>query len=186
MSGSAWTVVPGALSRSPVRVRIARVADRPALWQGRAETDTDIVAVALSRSRGNLQWSRSGRHGPWTDDRPGLHLGIWISELDHATLAGPVSVQLRLAGAAPAWSVMARTRTPVRIHEHFDTTTGSPAPILHIPGDDPLDVAILFVARADVRSLRAGAWRARDPALHGVPDPWTTILTGPRSGTHPR
>jgi hypothetical protein len=185
MSESAWTVVPGALSRAPVRVRIARVADRPALWQGRAETDTDSVAVALARFRGHLHWHKTRRRGPWSDDLPGLHVGIWISELDHDSLAGPATVQLQLAGAAPAWSVMARTRTPVHIHEHVDTITGTPAPILHVPGDDPLEVAILFIARADVRSLRAGAWRARDSALHDVPDLWNAILTGPRSGAQP-
>lgn len=185
MNDPGWPDLPGSLSRAPVRVRIARVADLPALWQGRAEADSDIVPIALSRYRANLHWSRSSRHGPWTDDLPGLHVGLWISEIDDATLARPASIQLQLSGLASAWSVMTTTPAAVDIRETIETRTGRPTTLLRIAGDDPLDVALLFIARSDVRSLRGGAWRVRDAALPGAPPLWTPILTGPRFGSHP-
>jgi hypothetical protein len=185
VSSPELSAIPGALTRSPVRVRIARVSDTPAHWQGRAEADTAIVAVALARHRGQLRWNKSSRRGPWSDDLPGLHIGVWISELESATLVGPASVQLQLSGAAPAWSVMTRKPEPVELRERFDAVTGTPAPLLHITGDDPLDVALLFIARSDVRSLRSGIWNPREAALHGVPPDWSAILTSPRTGNRP-
>jgi hypothetical protein len=185
MSGPAWHPIPGGLARLLVHVRFARVGDTPALWQGRAAAGAAIVGIALARYRGQFHWYKTSRRGPWSDDLPGLHVGIWISELQQATLPGPVSVQLQLSGIAPAWSVMAGPRTPLELHEQVDTLTGTPATILRIAGLDPLDVAILFLARTDVRSLRAGAWHARQTALPGVLALWAEILTGPRSGSRP-
>jgi hypothetical protein len=182
MGTIAWGEVPGTLRRVPVRVRLTRTGSKPAIWLGRAEADAELVAVGFARYRSHLHWCKTTRRGSWSDDLPGLHTGLWISELKHATLPGPVTVQLQLPGVAPAWSAMAEPGTPVEIHEAADFRTGDAIRLVRIEGSDPLEVGVLFLARADVRGARKGAWHIRKAALDGIPETWAHILTGPRTG----
>ena len=77
---------------------------------------------------------------------------------------------------------MAEPGTPVEIHEAADSRTGDVIRLVRVEGSDPLEVGVLFLARADVRGARKGAWHIRTAALDGLPEVWAHILAGRRTG----
>lgn len=178
-----WGEVAGPLTRVPLRVRLSRSGSSPMTWQGRALADVPIVGVGLARFRDELQWSRTTKRGAWSDDLPGLHTGLWISAIRGNDLPGPATVQLQLPGVAPAWSTMAEPGTPIEVRESIDSMTGTAIRVVQVGAADPLDIAVLFLAREDVRGSRNGAWQAGAALAAELAEPWVDILAGPRCGT---
>jgi len=177
-----WGKIEGGFARVPVHLAWTRKPDRFGLWEGRVEADEEIVGLAATLVRGRLLWHKTLKRGAWSDDHPGLYVGFWISADVGSTLSGAHNAQIRLPGVAPAYLVRASHEAPFRIVESWTGETGTLVELVSIGGEEPMSMGALFLARRDTKTARNGFWRLRAPLQTGVPEPFRTILSGPRRG----
>ncbi len=165
-----------ALQSVPIELAGAWIAGARRDWQGQARSSVPLVGIAFLESAGRCQWRKcEKREGP-----PDVRL--MLLHYDEAGMN--VRVSFSVGGGERNWQTVVpsasyRPRLP-------DIQTLQSACIHRfaaIDGEPPVDLSILFLARADVESLRNGLWRVRKRLAPAVPEPYRRWLTYGRGGT---
>lgn len=159
----------------PVQIDGAWCGDAPRDWRGTATSAVPLVAMSFLESSGHCEWCKSERDvtSPEVDlalrqyDDTGLDVQVNFS-------VGGGGRRCRSLVASPSYRPdlpATRALQTARIYRFGE-----------VEGDPPVNLFVLFLARADVESSRKALWRVRKRLESDLAEPFRRWLTYGRTG----
>jgi hypothetical protein len=145
-------------------------------WQGTVIADQPIVAITFLLATGICEWCKSERDQQpptvrlalFPYDREGLDVQVNFS-------VGGAGLRWRTVVPAASYRPSIADRVVLRTAQIYNFTT--------VEGTPPIQLCVLFIAKADVSSSRKTLWRVRKKLEHNLPEPYRHWLTHARSGS---
>jgi hypothetical protein len=145
-------------------------------WRGVALAREPLVAIAFLACGNMVEWYKSERGSA-------EKLEVRLALFPYGSDGLDVQVNFSVGHGGGRWRsiVASRECLPV-IPDRREMRTGIIERFAEVAGTPRMNLAILFIARRDVRSARNGLWRVGKELAHSIPEPFQRVLTYGRSG----
>jgi hypothetical protein len=145
-------------------------------WRGVAAAGEPLVAVAFLDSGAVVEWCKSER-------RSAENLAVRFLLLPYDADGRDVQVNFSVGdGGCRGRSLLVSSDWVPEIPDRRELRAGVLERLVEVTAEPRVELALLLIARRDVRSARNGLWRVRNQLADLIPEPFRRLLTYGRTG----